>query len=387
MKTAMRSTAALFFILVASAVACGDLVQDPPIGGAAPQNDSGAPQGDDDGSAAVGDDASTGADTASGGDDATAPSPDATGDDASTVTPPDASIPPGAVIGSCDPRLWSVSASDSHPVSPAAYAVDGLPPTRWSSGLPQAAGQYFQVDFGGYVVLNQIAMDDSFGPADHADYPRGFSVLGSTDGATYSTTLTTQNISTDPGAVVTTSFAAQATRSIRIQLTTSSTSWWSMHELRLGCSTPPGSATPDAGPPTDYDAGNVTGPGLPHTGWTATASSVGNTDVAANAIDGNTSTRWSSGKAQYGDEWIRVDLGQATSIRQVWLTSNATDFSAAYALDVSTDDVNYTTVISGLGATLTKIPFAPRSARYVRIRQIGSDDTSWWSVYEINVIP
>ena len=42
-------------------------------------------------------------------------------------------VAPGVTYGSCDPATWIANASDSHPVNPPAYAIDGLLPSRWST--------------------------------------------------------------------------------------------------------------------------------------------------------------------------------------------------------------------------------------------------------------
>jgi hypothetical protein len=294
----------------------------------------------------------------------------------------DGSIPMGAQLGSCDPHTWVATASAMTPINPPAYAIDNLLPSRWTSGVPQASGQYLQVDFGGFVMVDQVSITHIFGVDGKDDYPRGLDVLVSYDGVDYSRKLATASFTTDPG-VVAISFPAHAARYMRLQLTQSTTSWFTIHELAVGCQstvmTDGGTVyMPSGNPPSDPN----------HASWTGTASvtAMGTGDTVAGAFDGNATTRWSTGKGQYGDEWFRLDIGQAANIREVWLTSNMTDYPSAYELDVSTDDLNYTPVASGLGAQVTKIAFAPQSVRYVRIKQIGTGYNSWWSIYEINIV-
>jgi hypothetical protein len=318
-------------------------------------------------------------------------------DDSGSVAEGDADAsPPPATSGSCDPTQWTVTASASAPNNPPAFAIDGLPPTRWSTGVGQTVGQYFQIDFGGAVVVDQIVLDDSFASTTEAqDYPRGVSVLGSTDGTNFATTVTTVNYTTDPGAIATMSFAPTTTRAIRMQLTTGvPTLWWAIHELRVDCHLLDGGAPP---PPSDAGTGSCaatsagwTDGGISHTGWVATASSVGPNDTIAGGIDGNASTRWSSGQAQAGGEWFKVDLGQPTMLSGVGLyllSSNTTDYPSSYALQLSTDDLTYQTVASGLGAATTSACIPRQPARYVKVTQTGTGDTSWWSVYEMSVFP
>ncbi len=83
------------------------------------------------------------------------------------------------------------------------------------------------------------------------------------------------------------------------------------------------------------------------------------------ANDGDSATRWSSTSGD-GQRW-RVDLGTTQYVDQVWINWEQAH-AADYALQLSTDGTNYTTVWSGG----TSEPgwkahdFAPQSARYVR---------------------
>jgi len=60
-------------------------------------------------------------------------------------------------------------------------------------------------------------------------------------------------------------------------------------------------------------------------------------------------------------------------------------YPVAYALDLSSDNSTWKNVAVGLGADVTKIWFTAQSARYVKIRQIGSGYDHWWGIQEINV--
>ena len=313
------------------------------------------------------------------------------------------SVPP-ALQGSCERGQWVVTASASAPNNPPAFAVDGLPPTRWSTGAGQAVGQYFQVDFGGLVVIDRIALDDSFGTNEHLDYPRGVDVLGSADGINFATTLASGSYATDPGAIVTLSFAPATTRAIRMQLTTGVPSlWWSIHELEVGCQRTDADGGADGGAQDSgasdgggavscaaLDAGWGSGGAISPAGWTGSASSTGPNDTIQGAFDQSATTRWSSGQAQAGGEWFKVDLGQATSISGVslyLLNGNVSDYPSSYALELSSDDLTYATVATGLGGPTTPICVPRQSARYVKVTQTGTGDTAWWSIYEISVFP
>ncbi|MBC7745548.1 MAG: discoidin domain-containing protein [Flavobacterium sp.] len=98
---------------------------------------------------------------------------------------------------------------------------------------------------------------------------------------------------------------------------------------------------------------------------TATASSSFNAESLS--IDGNLSTRWSLAAATE-NEWYKVNLGAVIKISRVdikWEGAYASD----YALQVSTDDVNFTTVFSTSTSTGGDVShtFTPVDARYVKI--------------------
>src|SRR5258708_1757638 len=78
----------------------------------------------------------------------------------------DGSFPPGATIGPCVATKWTASALASAVADPAVNAIDGILVSRWSPGVAQTPGQYYQIDFGGYVRLNQIVLDSTGSPGD-----------------------------------------------------------------------------------------------------------------------------------------------------------------------------------------------------------------------------
>ena len=101
---------------------------------------------------------------------------------------------------------------------------------------------------------------------------------------------------------------------------------------------------------------------------TAVASSLQNSTFgAANALDGNDFTRWSS--AFSDPQWIYVDLGSTYSIAEVKLNwENAA--GANYLIQTSNDAINWNTVFTVAGNTLSgwhDYQNLAASGRYVRI--------------------
>lgn len=120
-------------------------------------------------------------------------------------------------------------------------------------------------------------------------------------------------------------------------------------------------------------------------GKAATASSVhSETYAAANAVDGNVGTYWSS---SFNDgAWLAVDLGEERRISRVRIVWEAA-FARSYSVEVSTDGQNWTAVCrteEGKGG-ISEITFAPVQARHVRL-VCARRGTQWGNaVREFNV--
>ena len=106
---------------------------------------------------------------------------------------------------------------------------------------------------------------------------------------------------------------------------------------------------------------------------------------AANATDGDTSSRWSS---EFSDsQWLYVDLGAVYTIRQIVLRWEAA-YGKGYQLQVSNDASTWSDVYStttGAGGVDDVALAAPASGRYVRM--LGTQRTTMYgySLYELEV--
>lgn len=105
------------------------------------------------------------------------------------------------------------------------------------------------------------------------------------------------------------------------------------------------------------------------------------------------SKRWSTGKAQAGDEWFQIDFGTSAAVRELSLELNpddADDFPRNYQVRISDAPLDFKAEIraSGAGAqgqTLVVTLAEPVKGRYLLVQQKGKDATSWWSVSELTV--
>ena len=127
---------------------------------------------------------------------------------------------------------------------------------------------------------------------------------------------------------------------------------------------------------------------LPRTGWVATASVTGGTDVPGNAIDASTTTRWSSGAVMAAGMWFQVDMGSAQTVSQIQMDSANGDYARAYSVYVTNDPNNLGTAeaTGTAAATPVVVPFPATSGRYIRVvlGTIPAGTTAWWSIQDFN---
>jgi glucosylceramidase len=129
------------------------------------------------------------------------------------------------------------------------------------------------------------------------------------------------------------------------------------------------------------------------TGWIATASPTGpadpccSADVAANAVDDDASTRYSTGAGQAPGQYLQVDLGRRQPVRQIVFDTGAStgDFPRGYRVTVSADAIHWTTAVAiGTGdGQFTTVNLAGNSVRYVRLTLTTAAPNNWWSVADI----
>jgi hypothetical protein len=140
--------------------------------------------------------------------------------------------------------------------------------------------------------------------------------------------------------------------------------------------------TPTTGPtPTPLPGGSLLSQGKP-----ATASSFQAGNEVAKGNDGSLTTRWAASGATF-PQWWKVDLNAGFSLSRVdinWYSSASRSFK--YKIEVSADNVTFTTVVDKTGNTATGDTSDSFSAtgRYVRITITGAS-AGWASAYEFKV--
>lgn len=256
------------------------------------------------------------------------------------------------------------------------YAVDGNGQTRWSSSF--ADNQWLTVDLGTNRYIDKLEL--VWEAASAADYR----VEISTNGTTW-TTAKTFTGGTGARTDVLSGLSAHVGRYVRMFGTKRSTPYgFSLWEMRVfGDNNPSCGGTPQV----------CTDVALPRA--SASATSVELSYTPAQAIDAQIQpTRWGSAFAGLSDasadaQSITVDLGATRYVGRVALTWEAAS-AAAYAIDLSTDGVNFTTAKTVAGGaagaridTLTGL--SSHVARYVRMRGIDRATVWGYSLYDFAV--
>ncbi|WP_027345473.1 discoidin domain-containing protein [Hamadaea tsunoensis] len=120
-------------------------------------------------------------------------------------------------------------------------------------------------------------------------------------------------------------------------------------------------------------------------GATATADPAGETPSAA--VDGDASTRWSSGAGQAPGQFLQVDLGGVRAFRRVAIDSggNLGDYARGWQLSVGDDGTAWRAVASGAGVgQLTTVDLPPTRARYLKIESTATAG-NWWSIADVRL--
>jgi len=239
----------------------------------------------------------------------------------------------------------------------AANATDGNAGTRWASAFSDP--QWIQVDLGQPYAISRVTLTWE------AAFARAYQIQTSNDGTSWTTiaSTTTGDGGTDDLAVTGTG------RYLRMNGTQRATQFgYSLWEFAAA-------GTPSGG------GGGAT---LLSQGRPATSSSSENASFGpANAVDGNTGTRWSS--AFSDPQWIQVDLGASHAISRVVLNWEAA-YGRAYQLQTSPDGATWTTVFStttGTGGVATLN--VSGTGRFVRMNGTARATQFCYSLFEFQV--
>jgi len=98
-----------------------------------------------------------------------------------------------------------------------------------------------------------------------------------------------------------------------------------------------------------------------------------------NAIDDDIKTHWFTKRYAVPPCWIQFDLGSVKQVSKVRAVIYRKDVPMTLDVQVSNDDANWNTVVTGFtvtkGGTFVEIPFAQTDARYIRLNETGFAQT------------
>jgi putative membrane-bound dehydrogenase-like protein len=109
-----------------------------------------------------------------------------------------------------------------------------------------------------------------------------------------------------------------------------------------------------------------------------------------NAVDGDPSTRWTTGAEQQPGQWLQIDFGGQLTVREMCLDARGSngDYPRGFSVCTSGDGEHWSApLVAGKGdGPQTRItPPTPFSARFVRIEQTGTEKGLYWSVHNLQV--
>ena len=243
--------------------------------------------------------------------------------------------------------------------TPATAAVDGGAGTRWSSAF--ADPQWIQIDLGGLASLTRVVLRWE------AAYGKAYAIEVSTDARMW----TTAHRATDGDGGVDDIALTATGRYVRMYGTSRATQYgYSLWEFEVY-----GTLTSNTG----CDLGTNAALRRP-----ATSSSVqAGVYVAANAVDGDVSSRWSS---DFSDpQWLSVDLGVIRTVCRVGL-SWETAYGKAYQIQVSPDGQVWTSIYSTTsGEGGVESLDVTGAGRYVRVYGTSRGSPWGYSLWELVV--
>jgi beta-glucanase (GH16 family) len=238
---------------------------------------------------------------------------------------------------------------------PAGNAVDGNSATRWSSQFSDL--QWIYVDLGATYKITEVKLNWERAAG------KNYQIQVSADAFNW-TTIASITGNTTAGIHDYTGLSGTG-RYVRIYGTARATPYgYSLYDFNVY-----GVANPDLALNRPVVASSLENGSFP----------------AANAVDGNSASRWSS---QFSDpQWIYVDLGATFNITEVKLNWERAA-GKNYLIQVSADAINWTTIATITGNTTAGMhdyTGLSGAGRYVRIYGTARATPYGYSLYDFNV--
>jgi hypothetical protein len=229
--------------------------------------------------------------------------------------------------------------------------MDSDPESAWSSGDVQQPGMWFMIDLGAVQQVSGISM-----VSPGKDFPRGYVIEASTDGATWQEVMRK-----DPNwKSVDATFVAVPARYVRVTQTRTPR-WpvvWAINDVAIASASL----------------------------WSATASP--NPQDAAKAIDADIQTVWTTGTPQRPGAWFQLDLGEKLYVERLRLDNTGNpQYPRGYVVRTSLDGVTWDEAArKASNWRPVDVAVGPRWLRYVRIENTGSSPWHPWTIAEAIVV-
>lgn len=122
--------------------------------------------------------------------------------------------------------------------------------------------------------------------------------------------------------------------------------------------------------------------------WKLTSSTM--KDIAK-CIDGDLTSRWTTGAFQAPGQWFQIELPAVTEIAGLFFDTarSRSDYPRGYKIELSEDGAHWTASgLQGVATSpLTELMFAkPVTTKFIRITQTGSAKGNYWSIHELQVL-
>ncbi|MBM7491886.1 hypothetical protein JOD64_003108 [Micromonospora luteifusca] len=302
------------------------------------------------------------------------------------TTPPPTTPPPTS--GGNLALNRSATATSTNQSYTAANAVDGNAASYWESAN-NAFPQSLTVDLGAARSVDRVVLKL---PTGWEQRTQTLSVLGSTDGSSYSTLASSAGRVFAPGTGNTVSIGLPSGDRRYIRVTVTGNTGWpaaqlSEVEVYGGTQTtpPPTTPPPTTAPPTTPPPTTPPPSGNLAAGRSVTETSHSDVYAAANTVDGNPNTYWESANNAFPQS-LTVDLGANRSVSRVVLKlppSSAWQ-TRTQTLSVlgSTNGSTFATLKASAGYTFNPasgntatVTFTATSQRYLRLTITGN--TGW----------
>jgi hypothetical protein len=274
-----------------------------------------------------------------------------------------------------------VPASSAGAQNPITNAVNGNTNAgRFTTQAAQAAGDEYIVNMGSAKTFDEIQLAAPDSPTDYASSLRLSSVNGVTDGL-HIASSSGINLSGNINVPATGGWQTWATVTASVTLpagqqtltVAQDNGGWNIHSIASTASA--ASANCSA---------SLTGTELARTGWAASTNTSG--DPAASAIDGDLTTRFSTGAAQAPGQELVINMGSAQTFSELDMEvpDSAGDYARGFQVEVSADGTDWTSVATCTGAGSSEVVSFPAQAyQYAKVTLTQSVSPNWWSVDEL----